>query len=160
MRWPLVLLAVPALLLGLVGLRAAWLPQWLDVDESLRPGGATSVLSVLLAGAGVAGVAVSWRRARAGDPSARLGRVRPALQHAFYVDELYDRIAVRPVRAAASSVGWADAEVVSASVLGSGRSAGRVAALLQRTQRGNVQTYLTGLLAGVVLLAVGVVTLT
>ena len=36
----------------------------------------------------------------------------------------------------------------------------RLAVLLRRTQQGNVQTYLTGLLAGVVILAVGVVTLT
>ena len=28
MRWPLLLLAVPSLLLGFVGLRAGWLPEW------------------------------------------------------------------------------------------------------------------------------------
>ena len=43
---------------------------------------------------------------------------------------------------------------------GSGQGATRLAVLLRRTQQGNVQTYLTGLLAGVVILAVGVVTLT
>jgi NADH-quinone oxidoreductase subunit L len=36
----------------------------------------------------------------------------------------------------------------------------RAADWLRRTQAGNVQTYLTGLLAGIVVVAVGVVTLT
>ena len=33
MRWPLVVLAVPAALLGLVGLRVGWLPTWLSTGE-------------------------------------------------------------------------------------------------------------------------------
>jgi NADH-quinone oxidoreductase subunit L len=160
MRWPLAVLAVPATLLGVVGMRTSWLPAWLGLDESLRPGVATALLSVLLALGGALVVTLEWRRAPAADPSARLGRVRPAFARAFYVDDLYDRVAVRPVRAAARAVLWTDEEVVGAGAIGSGRAAGRAAALLQRTQQGNVQAYLTGLLAGVVLLAVGVVTLT
>jgi NADH-quinone oxidoreductase subunit L len=160
MRWPLLVLAVPATLLGAVGLRSSWLPGWLGLDESLRPGAVTAALSVLLAVAGAVSVALVWRRAPATDPSGRLGRFRPAFARAFYVDELYDRVAVRPVRSAARAVLWTDDEVVAAGSLGSGRCAGRAGALLQLTQRGNVQAYLTGVLAGIVLLAVGVVTLT
>jgi NADH-quinone oxidoreductase subunit L len=50
--------------------------------------------------------------------------------------------------------------VIGGAVSGSGSGANRLAGLLRRTQTGNVQTYLTGLLAGVVIIAVGVVTLT
>ena len=82
------------------------------------------------------------------------------LEHAFYVDDLYDRSFVRPVLAAARAVRWTDDEVVVTTVAGSGLGATRLAVLLRKTQQGNVQTYLTGLLAGVVILAVGVVTLT
>jgi NADH-quinone oxidoreductase subunit L len=57
-------------------------------------------------------------------------------------------------------VRWTDDRVVDAGVVGSGRGASRTADLLRRTQAGNVQAYLTGLLAGMVILAVGVVTLT
>jgi NADH-quinone oxidoreductase subunit L len=165
MRWPLVVLAVPAALLGFVGVDDNWLSHWLNVGSAseaspLHIGALTSVLSLLLAVAGFVTVWLAWRRAPAEDPSLRLTRVRPALVSAFYVDELYDRLFVRPVRLAASSVRWTDDEVVIGTVAGSGRGATWLANLLRRTQQGNVQTYLTGLLAGVVILAVGVVTLT
>jgi NADH-quinone oxidoreductase subunit L len=171
MRWPLVALAVPATVLGVVGNRD-WLPSWLDLPyaghlswnpgepQPLHVGLVTSGLSVLLAIAGFAAVLVAWRRAPAEDPSLRLVRLRPALVKAFFVDDLYDRLFVRPVRLAASSVRWTDDEVIVTTVAGSGIGATRLAGLLRRTQQGNVQSYLTGLLAGVVILAVGVVTLT
>jgi NADH-quinone oxidoreductase subunit L len=165
LRWPLVVLAVPAALLGFVGVDDNWLSHWLNVGSAapsqvLHIGAVTSVLSLLLAAAGSVAVWLAWRRAPAEDPSLRLARVRPALASAFYVDALYDRLFVRPVRLAASSVRWTDDEVVIGAVAGSGRSATRLANLVRLSQQGNVQTYLTGLLAGVVILAVGVVTLT
>jgi NADH-quinone oxidoreductase subunit L len=175
MRWPLVALAVPAALLGVVGLRDGWLSRWLAIDEltgdgTLQPdpshpnplhlGAVTSVLSLALALVGFGVVWLVWRAAPWEDPSLRLVRVRPALEHAFYVDEVYDRAFVRPVRVAARSVRWADDDVIGSAVTGSGSGAERLAGLLRRAQTGNVQTYLTGLLAGVVIIAVGVVTLT
>ena len=171
MRWPLIALAIPAALLGVVGNRSL-LPSWLDLPyvghlsgsvgrpQALHVGLVTSVLSVLLAALGFAAVLVTWRRAPAADPSLRLLGLRPALVSAFYVDDLYDRLFVRPVRLAAGMVRWTDDEVIITTVAGSGHGATRLAVLLRRTQQGNVQTYLTGLLAGVVILAVGVVTLT
>jgi len=160
MRWPLVVLAVPTVVLGVVGVRAEWLPAWLGVDEQLHLSAVTSVVSTALVLAGVAAVVLVWRRDPAGDPSARLAGVRPVLAAAFFVDELYDRAFVRPVRVATRAVRWTDDRVVDAGVVGSGRGASRTADLLRRTQAGNVQTYLTGLLAGIVVVAVGVVTLT
>jgi NADH-quinone oxidoreductase subunit L len=170
MRWPLIALAVPAALLGVIGGRS-WLPSWLDLPyagqlsgsgqpQALHVGLLTSALSVALAAVGFGTVLVAWRRAPAEDPSLRLARLRPALAHAFYVDDLYDRLFVRPVRLAAQAVRWTDDEVVIGTVAGSGHRATWLAGLLRRTQQGNVQTYLTGLLAAIVILAVGVVTLT
>jgi NADH-quinone oxidoreductase subunit L len=159
MRWPLIALAIPAVGLGVVGSRSL-LPTWLGLPApTLHVGLVTSGLSVLLAAAGFAAVVVAWRRVPAADPM-RLANLRPVLEHGFYVDDLYDRLFVRPVRAATRAVRWTDDEVVVATVAGSGLGATRLAVLLRRTQQGNVQTYLTGLLAGVVILAVGVVTLT
>ena len=43
--------------------------------------------------------------------------------HAFYVDDLYDRAFVRPVRLATRAVRWTDDEVVLGAVLGTGRGA-------------------------------------
>jgi NADH-quinone oxidoreductase subunit L len=159
MRWPLVALAIPAAGLGVIGNRSL-LPTWLGLPAStLHVGLVTSGLSVLLSAAGFAVVVVAWRRVPAADPMP-LASLRPVLEHSFYVDDLYDRLFVRPVRAAARAVRWTDDEVVVTTVAGSGLGATRLAVLLRRTQQGNVQTYLTGLLAGVVILAVGVVTLT
>jgi NADH-quinone oxidoreductase subunit L len=177
MRWPLVLLAVPSVLLGLVGLRAGWLPEWAattisapanttsvlveqpDIAQAtLHVGPVTSLLAVALAAAGSLAVWLVWRKAPAKDPTAEW-RQRRALEHAFFVDELYDRVFVRPVKVATRAVGWADDAVVGGAVRGTGTEAGRLSGWVARTQGGNVQTYLTGLLAGVLLLVAGVVTL-
>jgi NADH-quinone oxidoreductase subunit L len=173
MRWPLVALAVPATLLGLAGLPSGWLPEWLaPVRESapgmvdgepvaqgeLHLGAVTSVLSVALVLVGVYAMWAAWRREPAADPTADLG-VRRALERAFYVDAVYDRLVVGPVRVATGRVGWTDDTVVGGAVRGVGARSSRAAALVARTQGGNVQSYLTGLLAGVLLLAAAVVTL-
>jgi NADH-quinone oxidoreductase subunit L len=174
MRWPLVVLAVPATVLGFAGLPSGWLPEWLapvqgtarllgpgeDVAQTeLHVGLVTSVMSVGLALVGVLAVWLAWRRDRAADPLASL-RWRPALVHAFYVDDLYDRAVVRPVRVAARAVRRFDDDVVVGGVTGTGRGARSLAGLVARTQSGNVTAYLTGLLAGVLLVAAGVVVLT
>jgi NADH-quinone oxidoreductase subunit L len=175
MRWPLVALAVPTVALGLVGLRASWLPGWasapLDLpqgvasvasggaQESLHLGATTALLSLVLAVGGVSAVVLAWRRAPAADPTVAL-RARPAMERAFYVDDLYDRAFVRPVRAATSGVAWTDDAVVGGAVRTTAAETDRLSRLVAMTQAGNVQTDLTGLLAGVLLLVVGVVTLT
>ncbi len=176
MRWPLVVLAVPATLLGLVGLPSGWLPEWLAPAQARGPlavtdgrdvaqvelhlGLVTSGLSLVLAVAGAAAVWRIWRRDPAADPSLALGRRRPALVHAFYVDELYDRTLVRPVRLATRAVRRTDDDVVLGAVLGTGWGARWLSGAVARTQGGNITTYLTGLLAGVLLIVAGVVVLT
>ena len=170
MRWPLVVLAVPATLLGLVGLPSDWLPVWLapvpvttgqDVAQvELQLSLVTSGLSLVLALAGAAAVWRVWRRDPAADPSLALGRRRAALVHAFYVDDLYDQAIVAPVRLATRSVRRTDDEVVLGAVLGTGRGARWLSGAIARTQSGNITTYLTGLLAGVLLIVAGVVVLT
>jgi NADH-quinone oxidoreductase subunit L len=174
MRWPLVVLAVPATLLGFAGLPSDWLPDWLrpvgevapGLTEGVSPAQAelhvglvTSALSVGLAVAGAVAVWLVWRRDRAVDPTAAL-RWRPALVRAFYVDDLYDSAVVRPVRIAARAVRRFDDDVVLGGVDGTGRGARSMAGLIARTQGGNITAYLTGLLAGVLLIAAGVVVLT
>jgi NADH-quinone oxidoreductase subunit L len=174
MRWPLVVLAVPATVLGLVGMPKDWLPEWLapvqgtapsvqpaaDVAQAeLHIGLVTSALSVGLAAVGALAVWVVWRRDPAADPTRTL-RWRPAFVHAFYVDDLYDRTVVRPVRVAARAVRRFDDDVVVGGVTGTGRGSLSLSGLIARTQDGNVTAYLTGLLAGVLLIAAGVMVLT
>ncbi len=72
-----------------------------------------------------------------------------ALVHAFYVDNLYDRAFVRPVRVAAPRSARDRRHRGLAAVLGSGRGAKLLAGVVARTQRATCTSYLTGLLAGV-----------
>jgi NADH-quinone oxidoreductase subunit L len=62
MRWPLWLLALPTLGLGVVGLQSSWLPAFLD-GTSLRPSLATSLLGTALALLGVLAVLLARRAA-------------------------------------------------------------------------------------------------
>jgi NADH-quinone oxidoreductase subunit L len=176
MRWPLVLLAVPTVLLGLVALRDHWFPDWVETpsasggagaapsegsavaQDALHIGPVTSVLSLVLVLVGALAVWLVWRRAPAADPTAEL-RQRRALEHAFFVDDLYDRAFVQPVRVATRAVGWADDAVVGEAVRDTGRGTSRLSEWVSRAQGSTVQAYLTGLLAGVLLLVAGVVTL-
>ncbi|WP_037575145.1 NADH-quinone oxidoreductase subunit 5 family protein [Phaeacidiphilus oryzae] len=62
MRWPLWLLAVPTLALGVVGLPAGRLSGFLD-GVSLRPSWTTAIIGVVVALLGAAAAYVAWLRA-------------------------------------------------------------------------------------------------
>ncbi|MEV7117914.1 NADH-quinone oxidoreductase subunit 5 family protein [Kitasatospora griseola] len=162
MRWPLWVLAVPAMGFGVAGLRTDWLPALLDA-ESLRPSTATWVLGT---GIAVAGLLISWAawrtvtaRTAAGQPADDPGRLllgplyRPA-QHGFGVDRLYSTLFVRPTEAAAGLVRFLDRAVVETYVRGAGAAPGWLGRAVRFAQTGNAQGYLSALLAGAVLLAV------
>jgi NADH-quinone oxidoreductase subunit L len=169
MRWPLVVLAVPTVVLGAV---IGPLPEWLgaasptpgitlvplralSMASSLDLSAVTVALGLVALVAGALGTLVLWRRAPAVDPADALGRARPWFDDAFKVDAFYDRVLVRPVRALASGVRWGDEEVVDPYVQGSGSGARFAGGLLRLAQNGNVQGYLTLLLAGVLVMALG-----
>ena len=86
----------------------------------------------------------------------------PLHRHAaagFHLDAVYSALFVRPVRAAASLVRFLDREVVETYVRGAGTGARWLGAAVRRAQTGNVQTYLSALLAGSVVLAIAAVVL-
>jgi NADH-quinone oxidoreductase subunit L len=84
----------------------------------------------------------------------------PLHRHAvtgFHLDAVYSALFVRPVRAAASIVRFLDREVVDTYVRGAGALPRWLGIAVRRAQTGNVQTYVSALLAGTVVLAVTVV---
>lgn len=84
----------------------------------------------------------------------------PLHRHAatgFHLDALYTKLFVRPVQAAASLVRFLDREVVDTYVRGSGTGARWLGTAVRRAQTGNVQTYLSALLAGSLVLAIAAV---
>jgi NADH-quinone oxidoreductase subunit L len=81
----------------------------------------------------------------------------PLHRHAavgFHLDAVYDLLFVRPVRAGAALVRFLDREVVETYVRGAGALPRLLGAAVRRAQTGNVQTYVSALLAGTVVLAV------
>ncbi|SOB83525.1 NADH-quinone oxidoreductase subunit 5 family protein [Streptomyces sp. 1331.2] len=182
MRWPLWVLAVPTMAFGIAGLRSDWLPALLD-GGTLRPSAVTAVTGTGLAVVGVLAAYGAWRSAtarlgtgrpapavagrvpeQAGAPAAEvivadpgrtlLGPLFGPARHGFGVDRLYHLLFVRPVAAAARLVRFLDREVVEGYVQGSGIGANLLGRAVRLAQTGNAQTYLSALLAAVVLLAV------
>ncbi|MDX3108972.1 NADH-quinone oxidoreductase subunit 5 family protein [Nonomuraea angiospora] len=140
---PVVVLAVPALLLGFAG--------ELHLDLGV------AVVSVVLAALGAGTVYAFWRIDPIADPARLLGPLRGPCERAFYVDGLYAALFARPILALARLVVRTDDVVVDGAVRASGRSARGLSGVLRLAQNGNVQLYVSGVLAGVLLIAVGAV---
>jgi NADH-quinone oxidoreductase subunit L len=151
MSRPVAALAAPALLLGLIVSLAV---------PGLRPNFGSAALSLVLVTIGAAAVFMSWNADPARDPARVLGPVRATLERAFYVDEVYDLVIVRPVRALARAVVTVDTRGIDAAVEGAGAAARRLGGLLRPPRSGNPQSYLTGLLTGVVVIVLVVVIFT
>ncbi|GGL24432.1 NADH-quinone oxidoreductase subunit 5 family protein [Planomonospora parontospora] len=145
MRRPILVLAVPALLLGFAGAAGV---HW-----------GTAALSVAVALLGAGAVYAVWRSDPRTDPARMLGPFRAPCERAFYVDTAYRKLFVGPVLALAGLVVRTDDRAVDGAVRGSGRAALGLSGLMRSAQNGNLQLYLTGLLAGVLLIAVGAVVL-
>ncbi|MFG3037945.1 NADH-quinone oxidoreductase subunit L [Streptomyces sp. NPDC048330] len=94
------------------------------------------------------------------DPGrALLGPLHRPAADGFHLDAVYRAAFVRPVLAAASLVRFLDREVVDTYVRGAADGAKGLGWLVRRAQTGNVQTYLSALLAGSVVLAIAAVAL-
>ena len=145
MLWPIGVLAVPAMLLGFVG---TGLVDW-----------SSAVISLLVALLGAGIMYAVWRADPATDPARVLGPLRAPCERAFHVDAVYNLVFVVPVLWLARVVARTDDTVVDGAVRGSGGVAVGVSGLLRRAQTGNTQLYLTGVLAGVLVIAVAAVVL-
>ncbi|HEY0539625.1 MAG TPA: NADH-quinone oxidoreductase subunit L [Actinoallomurus sp.] len=150
MRWPVAALAVPALILGFLGLGS----------DQLRPELGMTIVSLLFVLAGGGAVFLVWNRDPALDPVRMLGPARPLLRDGFRVDAVYTVLVVRPVVAFAQMIVHTDEQAVDAAVEGTGRGVRRLGGLLRATENGNPQTYISGVLAGVVIIVLAVVVFT
>ncbi|MEV6366774.1 NADH-quinone oxidoreductase subunit L [Micromonospora musae] len=165
LRWPVLLLAVPAALLGFAGFAGPFAdrlrpsaPATAEQPSNLLPPEplvhlAPSVLlplALLLLGAGLAWA--RWRRDPAADPAAALGPARPLLAAAFRLDDLQHALVVRPFRALARVTRAGDERVVDRAVEGSGRAASGLGAGLAALHRAALPRAAAAVLAGALLI--------
>jgi NADH-quinone oxidoreductase subunit L len=154
MRWPILLLAIPAALLGLV----AYLPAFRAALELEDPHLSVSVvlpLVLLVLGAGSSWWL--WHTARGDDPAVALGRIRPVFANAFYLDAVQDAVVVRPVRALAGLLKTVDERVVDAAVEGTGTTTTRLGGLVDSAHRAALPRAAVAVFTGALLLGLVVV---
>ncbi|TDC79036.1 NADH-quinone oxidoreductase subunit L [Streptomyces hainanensis] len=152
------LLALPTVALG-----AAYpvLPDWFDGGD-LAPTLLTALLATGAALVGGLAAYAAWRSAYEGDAEATGVDPAPALlrglhPHAaagFHADAAYAAAVVRPTEAAARLVRFLDGAVVDTYVRAAAAAPGLLGTAARRAQTGNVQTYLSAIVAGTLVLAV------
>jgi NADH-quinone oxidoreductase subunit L len=151
MRWPVLLLAIPAALLGL----AAYLPGFRTALELESPHlTASIVLPIVLLVLGAGAAYWLWHAAPGADPALALGRLRPVFAQGFYLDTVQDRLIVRPVRALATALKIVDERVVDAAVEGTGTSATRLGTMLATAHRSALPRAAVAVFTGALLLGV------
>jgi NADH-quinone oxidoreductase subunit L len=161
MTLPLLVLAVPTVLFGLTGLSDGALPAWIAATATepgagvaFTPEAVTITVSVLAVLLGLAGYLVGRGRVPSGLCSFATG--------GFGLDTLLDRAVVRPFRSVTVGVDLVDRRLIGRGVSEVGRATSGAGALVQRTQRGDVQRYVsvavTSVVVAVVLVLVTVAT--
>jgi NADH-quinone oxidoreductase subunit L len=166
MRWPVLLLAVPAALGGL----AAFLPPFTrrllapategeltGFGDDLAHLGPGVLLPLALLAAGAALAWAGWRRDRAADPARALGPLGPLFAAGFRLDDVQRAVVVRPVIALARAVRAGDERVIDGAVVGSGRAAQRFGAVLAGLHRATLPRAAAGVLAGALLIGLAAV---
>ncbi|MGW1058989.1 NADH-quinone oxidoreductase subunit 5 family protein [Micromonospora rubida] len=157
MRWPVLLLAVPAALLGL----AAFLPPFTDrlavgEGELVHLGPALLLpLALLALGAGLAWA--GWRRDRTADPARALGPLGPLFAAGFRLDDVQRALVVRPVAALARAARAGDELVIDGAVEGTARGARDLGGALAGLHRAALPRAVAGVLAGALLIGLAAV---
>ena len=182
MTIPLVLLAIPSVLLGmLVGLPFgnSLLQQWLRPvfestvalsgrpEEAFQLFGIDGGLIVVSVAVAAIGIAIAWRLfgvelgslRRSGDPeevrsiSARLPFLYRASLNKWWFDDLYDLFFIRIGGRIAAAIWWFDRVIVDGTVNGIGALTILGGRELRRVQTGRVQNYALGIAIGLIVMA-------
>jgi NADH-quinone oxidoreductase subunit L len=182
MTWPLILLAIPSVLLGLVlglplgnSILQGWLePVFEEATTALgHSEGAYSLFGIdgalLLVSVAVAaiGIAVAWRLfgvelgsiRRSPDPEAvrSIAARAPFLYRAslnkWWFDDLYDLLFIRIGGRVAAACWWFDREVIDGTVNAIGAVTRQSGRGLSRFQTGRVQNYALGIAIGLIVMA-------
>ncbi|MBT8224669.1 MAG: NADH-quinone oxidoreductase subunit L [Dactylosporangium sp.] len=153
MRGPLLVLAVPSALLGLVAL-APFIAERLGM-ETPEPFETEALAPLALATLGSLVSWYTWRRTSGADPILVVPG-RRVLVAAFGVDSAIDVLVVRPVHALARAVKRADELLVDGAVRGTGKGTVALGTLLGSAHRAGLPRAATAVLSGALLIAVAI----
>jgi NADH-quinone oxidoreductase subunit L len=122
-----------------------------DEALELQLMGLSSTLAI--AGIAIAAFIFLMNRRLADVIASRFAPVHRWLLNKYYVDELYDRVVVWPIRRVSESTLWrfVDVVLIDGSVNGAGTLVRQSAAVLRMAQTGSLRTYAASLFLGVVL---------
>jgi NADH-quinone oxidoreductase subunit L len=154
MLYPVLLLAVPAALLGFAALRGPFVDRLGPGTEEIGHLSAALVVPVGLALAGAAVAAAAWRGGRLDALPAR-----DVLADAFHLDAVQAAIVERPTTALAGLVRRVDEVGVDGAVLGTGAVAVRTGSALAWMHRAGLPRAAGAALGGAVLLGLAAVVL-
>jgi NADH-quinone oxidoreductase subunit L len=155
MLGPVLLLAVAATLLGLLGLDSGFAhrlgaPSLVHLDAvALLP------LACLAVGAVLAWA--TWRRDPAADPARLLGPAGAVFASGFFLDAVQQAAVVRPVRALASAVRRIDESIVDGTVESTGRSTLELGSRVAGWHRAALPRAATAVLGGALLIGLAAV---
>jgi NADH-quinone oxidoreductase subunit L len=155
MRWPLVVLAVPAALLGLVvaPFGEAFAVRLAPPGTAGADLGGLEWTSFAALGLAAAGAFAAWRTWRRG-----LDYAPALLADGFRLDAVQHALVVRPALALAALVRRADQSLVDGAVESTGRGALGLGGLAARWHRAALPRAATAVLGGALLLGVAVIT--
>ncbi len=154
MRWPLLVLAVPSALLGLIVQFAgssflAWLAPGNTPPGELGAIDWVSIAALAVVALGAVGAWRAWRRGT--DP------VPAVLANAFYVDAVQDAVVVRPVLALASAVRRTDESFVDGAVESTGGGALGLGGVIARWHRAAMPRAATAVLGGALVIGLAAI---
>jgi NADH-quinone oxidoreductase subunit L len=155
---PLVVLAVPAVLVGFWGspLMGNGFQRFLEGSEfhAVEPNLLLTLVAAVLA---ILGIAVAWlmygARAFAREPLTRLGGVYTLLWRRYYIDELYMWLIDKLAIGVASAIALFDRQALDGLVNGFGAMFGAFGRGLRQIQTGRVQNYGLVLFGGLAVIA-------
>jgi NADH-quinone oxidoreductase subunit L len=160
MRGPLVVLAVPAVVVGFWGapppIGTGGFQQFLEGAEfhAVEPAWA---LTAVAAGLAIVGIVVSWvmygARSYAVEPLARLGGIYTLLTRRYFIDELYMWLIDKLAIGLAFAVALFDRQALDGLVNGIARLIARTGGGLRGMQTGRVQNYGLVLFGGMTVIA-------
>lgn len=161
MTIPLVALAVLAAVAGFA--ETPWngaLGSWLSGEAEEAHGSAIAIIASIAVGA--LGIYMGWliylkgslNGSAAADKAPWLAKL---LENKYYIDECYERIVVKPVKALGALLATFDEYVVEGTVRLTAAAAGSGGKLAVRLQNGQVQGYGIAAVIGIVVLALAIV---